>query len=1280
MSITTSAFLRNDTAKLLTDIPRFIRGVTKFPKNSIIHFLMNDGTVGPKRTSFVIKDLVEQFDEIYLFNIMEVDKEHYHGRRPINSKIREGNKEFFVKYRHFSKVHNMERILKRADAPMIMNYNHIFTSYKADSNRAIDVLRRNMGNFVTLWDTAINLETDAVQFIPIRLPRLVREIGDMKVLMRSPTQVNLLTHTSTADVYLYSLMQIVYAEEYLPQVEDRNIVFRIIDGINHVDIPYKIIAKEIDKKSSTPEARLNELYDVFNALIDLRVAVVEENEPTVEIKAKAIKIDTEPTELLNIEGNIESEISRLISSGAISEGQATRARRDMVKYKSLKVGDKSVEEILTESKKDGRKVPKSTIPKFRSPIGDSVRSNVVQEMDKKYINETLEQDIVETLVGLSRSGHMILSIRKEDFRDAGTRSEVWSVQTRHINGEPATLKFTIPKANDTGTFKSGGVEYRMGRQRPTLPIVKIGINEVAMTSSNSKIFATVGRAATDNLGARISKHVMNLILDEVITVYLEGTLPPPGNKYGFIEGALATNYSKLEYNGLKLNFNETHSYKGDVVKFNAAGDLVGKENYGSVLNLLDMPNDKLGKFHSEARIKGAHVPIAMIIASWIGLDEFFKLIKVKTTEYDVGSRVDASKGPVIRFKDVKVQVEYSNLEQLLLINGFVKYDKAMREIERDSLDAPAGFRILFTVMGLGRSQYNGIASVRTRWIDPITGKLLVRQGYPTDMTNLFLSVNKLLSTSEYNRETDGDMMYIRGYDRIVDLLYREIMVGMNEFDANTSPRRKLSINPRAVEIAILSDALVSPAEDTSPMGQISNQTRIGYGGTAGRSDRSLMARHRAFDENDLGVISEAGTDDGKSGTILNTPANPNFDSIYGTSSKDKDLDYGNVLSINSLHAPFILHDEMKRVIFSRIQSNSMVYAEGYRLMPVYTGAGLVAAHQVKGNYTFVADDDGEIFKVTDKFVEVKYNKLGRKKYKLGRGISRNSGKMYPKKLITDYKRGDKFKEGAVLIWDTNYFSRSFLDRDQVDLYNGAPIFVAVKEEGDTYEDGSATSRKYGDTSMSSRVIHSKTITATYKNGLELLVGLGDKVSPNTPVAVITPEGVELGKKGDTLDFMSRVSPKAEYSGEVVRIEVNYIGDPKEATKGIRALIRDTNKVRSEEAEYTDEFPTGEIINPTYINQEYLDTNSVVITLYIEHLDRYGVGDKSSDCNALKTVNGYSWEGRMETLDGIEVHEKFAGDGMFRRVVTSAFSIGMISRANHTGGLRVCDVYHNRIKL
>jgi len=785
----------------------------------------------------------------------------------------------------------------------------------------------------------------------------------------------------------------------------------------------------------------------------------------------------------------------------------------------------------------------------------------------------------------------------------------------------------------------------------SMPIVKIKYDEVAMTSAHSKIFANIGRTAANNMVLKIGKILRGHIIDGKITKFKATTGLLPENKYGLIDGAIFENYVKFDYGDISINFEDGHTKRGKPFAIDKAGNVKGEGVTGSILQLLDIPSDKIGNTFSEVRIKGANVPISIILASWLGLSEFLKLIGVSAKEYDIGRGVNRALGPVLRFKDVKLQLDYSNMEQMLLVNGLLKYESVFKEMERDTLDKASGWKLFAVLFGLGRSQERTIVSIQDTWIDPITNKLLIKQGYPTEMVDLFLAVNRLLSTSEFNREADGDYMFLRGYDRLTSIAYREI----------------------------LSDGLVSPTEDTSPLNLISNQTRIGYGGNAGRSDQSMQARHRVFDPNDRGVISEAGTDDGKTGTILKTSVNPNFDSIYGTSSKDKEMGVGNQLSASTLAAPFSLHDELKRTIFAGIQGNAMIYAEGYRIMSVYTGMGPTIAAQVNGNYLHVAAQDGVVVRVTDKFVEVKYADRTLKKLSMGRAYSRNSGKILPKKLVTDVKRKDTFKAGDILIWDMYYFDRSMIDPMQVEMFTGSPTIVAIKDEQDTYEDSHTLSKEMGDTAMSTKIIHNKAISASFKNEFKLLVKVGDMVSPNTKVAIISPEGVEITEDSKSLDFLSQIAPKAGSSGEVVRIEVFYIGDKADASPGIRKVINKSDAMFKEESEYLDVFPSGSIKEPTFISKQSLEKDSIVVNIYIEHLDKFSVGDKSSFANALKTVNGYAWNGRIETIGKIRIDAKFSGDGIFRRVVTSALSLGLLNLSQYTATHKAVDIYRGRVK-
>ena len=78
-------------------------------------------------------------------------------------------------------------------------------------------------------------------------------------------------------------------------------------------------------------------------------------------------------------------------------------------------------------------------------------------------------------------------------------------------------------------------------------------------------------------------------------------------------------------------------------------------------------------------------------------------------------------------------------------------------------------------------------------------------------------------------------------------------------------------------------------------------------------------------------------------------------------------------------------------------------------------------------YSKVAKQDGVVTEVTDKYMVVTYKDGSTDSYELGYTIGEASGEYHKHNKVTDFKVGDKFKDGDILGFDDMWFER--------DIYN-----------------------------------------------------------------------------------------------------------------------------------------------------------------------------------------------------------------------------------------------------
>lgn len=1297
--------------------------VNAVPKTPIYHHFTRDDVLGPEPTDLVVNAIAEADNDlaIYVKHITDlaIDNEKdkgYFGKKLTNDKLLV--QEYHKRYRQFTRVFDIERVLKK-NYPLIINYNMLPKLYPIKLRRPDTFKWVEDVWYDAMWSTAASLDTDRIQFVSIMAPRQLKPLSYYRDLLKYQRVTDLRKINNREDLILLDLFAYYTGVQdesiigkHLPKCQ--NVTLAIRDDIN---VFYLEGAKlrEWASEEGDEAKKLEWLYGLFEYLVSMRPVDLDEDNFTYDehiqqVKEKAkqeIEAEAEDVTVSNISETVLDEANTLLEAGAITEGEYKGSLKLAARYQNLPnpIGDGKLVDVLNKPR-DIRAVPKSTVPDMKAVKDKSVLDNKVKLLDESYIKNTFQQDMLRTVMQLQREGIIITGIRSEVIEDAAGKSQLLSVQTKPVKGDVATFKIEVPSIREDGTFKLGGVDYRMNKQRGELPIVKIADSTVALTSAMSKLFVERGRRRANSYPEWLYANLLNLKQGGFLTdvrvdsVYVsdEGLNIP--DTYAI----LAMRFRTFKFKDITFNFDykkRANLVKGNLKDVEKNGIIAGtvpggyllideannfftlkngkEEVLGSIEDVLGLDRSRRPIEFSEVKVKGKYVPVGVMLAYWMGVEKFFKYIGVEVEEYEKNGRIPAGDGIVIRFKDVKLNINCQTKMQELLVGGFTYFKTALKDVNYDDLRRQSNFHSVFASRGIGQNQYNTFTRIKRLWIDPITHDLLEYMGEPTDITNLFIRATELLTNKQHVDETDGAYKINKGYNRINDLIYKELVNGVVELNrGSTTAKRTFSINPKAVRMAIAMDAGVSPVAEANPMQVSGEQERITYGGAGGRSNQSMMGRHRKFHKNDMGVISEGFTDNGKAGTILYYTANPDISSIYGTPGKSGKRDVGNLLSNSTVINPFSLKDDPKRSNFARIHFDAWANVVGQMTLPCRTGAELVMAHKAGKKFALSTVEAGRVVEVTDEGMRILYESGEEDTVKLGRSFGSNAGKTIPHKMITDRKVGYKFQAGEILAWNPYFFERDWIEDKQVAMLIGVPSFIALRETMITYEDGSSQSETYAK-KLASRVTHIRDILVNFDDNVKLNTKVGDTLETDSSLANILPVGVEFTDDTSSLDYQSNTSPKSKYVGDVERIEVLYCGDPSEASESVRGIIAKGDRERKKESVYTKEYPRGDISEPTYIGKNFVGRNSCLIRIYITGLTSFEGGDKMGYMHALKTVSGKIYSHLYETVNGLPIDGDFSYKGVMARIVDSPVYEGIANMIVRQIGLNACKVYEGEMK-
>lgn len=368
--------------------------------------------------------------------------------------------------------------------------------------------------------------------------------------------------------------------------------------------------------------------------------------------------------------------------------------------------------------------------------------------------------------------------------------------------------------------------------------------------------------------------------------------------------------------------------------------------------------------------------------------------------------------------------------------------------------------------------------------------------------------------------------------------------------------------------------------------------------------------------------------------------------------------------------------EPKRANFINIQMSHVLASPGYDVSPVRTGYEDVLAHRTDELYSYVAKGSGVVEKVLKDHIVVVYDdpNLGVEKVEIGVRYGVSTGHAIKHVLVCDIAPGTKVKAGHVLVYNSGFFARNFIDTTQVTWKTGARVKVAFKDDEDTLEDSSAISKRISEL-LSVPTVEHKEITLSANESIHDLVSIGDRVAVNDILCNIedaTTSGSDLfdADTRNALRLMARNSPRSKVNGTVGSIKIRYNCDLEDMTPELRAVVERYDKARMSHDKALGRVPlTG--FTPD------LNIDEVKIDIYIDYDLEFADGDKGVFGNQLKTVIRRIMAGTNRTESGIDIDALFGYQSVSARIVVSPEGVGTTIVLVELANKRACAAYRKK---
>lgn len=651
----------------------------------------------------------------------------------------------------------------------------------------------------------------------------------------------------------------------------------------------------------------------------------ERLEKLEEIQAEAIK-DRQIGEYVAyqaqtapLEESVKQKARDIASKGLMTSAELRRYEKLADSWKTIKAPDGSLmEDYLKIDPKD--EVISNDVA-IANPMGsvldETFLLSSLKKMDKVYIEKFFDKHIHEFIISaIAREGIIVKDIKRNHVKTLMDDYYVYSVKVIPVNGKESTITLKIPRPTSDGAMQARGIKIRMRKQRGDLPIRKLSPTEVAMTSAMCKMFVTRSERVTNNYDKWITKQIYEGTLTDPIAVQdlVYGDVFDPSIKAPRTYTSIAKTYSSFrsgDKGQYHFNFDlnsfdqaklvEHKINKNEIVCGTLNDKILVIDDLGIVTSVKGEERKTIALLESligiapETKrpvemidigpIAGQTIPLGFLLGYYIGFGNLLKTLNIPHRRMNKGQRLNQEPNEVaIRFDDQTILVKTTDPIALAIVNGFNRYKVEIANHSVYEFDKKDGYEAVFDLNDIKTRQCQRLNQVRRNWIDPITEKLLIKDGYPTDMVWLMIEAAKLLEYDQHADETDIAYSRVKGYERVPSMVYSSLMNSLSAMNSRpNNPNAQLSMNPEEVWYAITTDQTTAPVDDSNPIQSIKDRSVVVFSGAGGRSSRTMTARARRYHKSGVGIISCDTVDSGEVATITYLSANPNFDSIYGTS-------------------------------------------------------------------------------------------------------------------------------------------------------------------------------------------------------------------------------------------------------------------------------------------------------------------------------------------------------------------------------------------------------------
>lgn len=330
-------------------------------------------------------------------------------------------------------------------------------------------------------------------------------------------------------------------------------------------------------------------------------------------------------------------------------------------------------------------------------------------------------------------------------------------------------------------------------------------------------------------------------------------------------------------------------------------------------------------------------------------------------------------------------------------------------------------------------------------------------------------------------------------------------------------------------------------------------------------------------------------------------------------------------------------------------------------MPLRTGMEKMVHARAGNMFSKVAKGSGKVIDVSKNAMVVEYEDGTKEGFNIGRVFGRWGGHHIPHELTANVSKGQTFKEGDCLYYNSHYFTPDSTDNNNIMYKNHVLARIALVENYDVYEDSAAMSKEFS-VKMTSGLTHIRNIRLTSANTVKGLVKEGDEVTTDSILCTIHSAQLNDGYFSEdtisSLQSISSLNPKAKYRGVVEKVNIIYSTELEELDDELASIIQAADaKLYRDSKKSGNNVKNGRVDVGFKVDGVDMSIDDIVIQVHITESVGMSVADKIVVGNQLKATIGRYWSDEQTTEDGQKFDLLFSAQSVDNRIVLDIEKIG-----------------------